>query len=83
MPPAVDPVAHRADLERQLALLLPVLDHLRGEAAPAWVTPDQWRGPASQAAERMREELRRRLAEAADAVDDVLRVLGLQLAALA
>lgn len=82
MPPPVDPAAHRADLERQLALLLPVLDHLRGEAAPAWVTPAEWQGPAARAAERMREELARRLGEAADAVDDLLRVLRQQLAAL-
>ncbi len=79
---AVDPAAHRADLERQVALLLPVLEHLRGEAAPAWATPPEWRGPAADAAERMREELARRLASAADAVDDLLRIVRQQLAAL-
>lgn len=81
MTPPIDPAAQRADLERQLALLDPVLRHLRS-AVPARLVPDDWEGPAARAAEGLTDELRRRLDLAADGVDDLVRVVRLQLGAL-
>ncbi|MGV3712796.1 hypothetical protein [Pseudolysinimonas sp.] len=81
MTPSIDPTAQRADLERQLALLDPVLRHLR-EAAPRRIVPDDWEGPAARAAEGLADELRRRIDAAADGVDDLVRIVRLQLGAM-
>lgn len=82
MSPAFDPATQRVDLERQLALLTPVLQHLRVEAVPRHVLAVDWRGPAADEAGRRAEELARRLDSAADSVDDLLRIVRLQLGAL-
>jgi len=78
----IDAAAQRADLERQLALLAPVLQHLRVEIGPRTLVPDEWSGPAAAAGERLVGELCRRLDLAADGVDDLLRIVRLQLGAL-
>lgn len=82
MTPVFHPATQRADLERQLALLDPVLQHLRVESVPRHVLAVDWRGPAAEEAGRLAAELGRRLDSAADAVDDLLRVVRLQLGAL-
>jgi hypothetical protein len=67
----VDPATLRAAYERQLALLIPVVDELEREAlAPSPLFADGWRGPAAVAAEELLRDLRRGLHEAAGAVDD-------------
>ncbi len=82
--PSIDPAAQRADLERQLALLVPVHQHLAVEAAPRHVIVDgDWTGPAAESAHRLVAELERRLALAADGVDDLVRTVRLQLGSLA
>jgi hypothetical protein len=82
-PVPVDPVAIRAGLERQLALLTLVVEHLQAEAADAnpLVSAD-WRGPAADAAATFIAELRAGLRTAADEADDVLRTLRLNIALL-
>jgi hypothetical protein len=83
MAPPTDTVAQRADLERQLALLLPVVQHLRVEVAPGrLVLDDQWTGEAARAAAELVAELERRLALAADGVDDLVRQVRLVLGGL-
>lgn len=60
-----DPVALRTVLERQLALLTPVADHLGDPASvPPPLPPDDWSGPAAQRAAATREELRDRMRDA-------------------
>lgn len=79
----VDPVATRAGLERQLALLAPVVEHLR--AAALDVSPlvsEDWRGPAAEAAEGFLADLRAGLRGAADEADDIVRTLRLNIALL-
>ena len=84
MPPVpVDPAALRAAYERQLALLIPVVDELEREAiAPSPVSDADWRGPAAEAAQELLRDLRAGLREAADAVDDEVRRLRHRLAEL-
>ena len=80
-PVSVDPVEVRVDLERQLALLLPVVEHLRTAATDAGpLVADEWRGQAADMAARFLAELRSRLRESADAVDDVVRQLRIDIA---
>lgn len=72
----VDPAAVRAAYERQLALLIPVVDGLEREAiAPSPLIADDWRGPAAEAAADLLHDLRAGLRDAADAVDDEVRRL--------
>jgi hypothetical protein len=81
--PPVDPAAIRAGLERQLALLHPVTEHLREAAhAPSPLVADDWRGPAAEAAGRFLDELRRELRIAADTTSDEVRRLRVELARL-
>lgn len=82
-PVPVDPVAIRAGLERQLALLTPVVEHLQSSAAEAnpLVSAD-WRGPAADAAAAFIADLRSGLRTAADEADDVMRTLRLNIALL-
>lgn len=69
-----DPAAVRAAYERQLALLVPVVDGLRDEASgPGPLLDDAWRGPAADAAHEALRDLREGLRVAADAVDDEVR----------
>lgn len=83
MPFPVDRDAQLAALERQLALLLPVRQHLQVEVAPRWiVVDDDWSGEAARAAADTVRELERRLALAADALDDLVRLVRLQIGAL-
>ena len=78
----IDPAAIRAALERQYALLLPVRQHLQTEVAPGWiVVDDEWTGQAAESARRLVAELVKRVAEAADGVDDQIRVLRERIAA--
>ncbi len=71
----------RAALERQLLLLLPVVDHLETEAiAASPLVSADWRGPAADAAERFVADLRQELRSLADAVDHEVRGIRLQLA---
>lgn len=79
----VDPAALRAAYERQLALLLPVVDELEREATAASpLLSDDWRGPAAAAAADLLRDLRRGLHEAATAVDDEVRRVRHRLAEL-
>ncbi|HWH97531.1 MAG TPA: hypothetical protein VNS80_04120 [Pseudolysinimonas sp.] len=82
-PVPVDPVAIRAGLERQLALLTPVVEHLQSAAVDAapLVSAD-WRGPAAEAAADFLADLRAGLRGAADEADDVVRTLRLNIALL-
>jgi hypothetical protein len=83
MPPLTDTAAQRADLEQQLALLLPVLQHLSVEVAPGrLVLDDDWTGAAADAAAGFMTELERRIALAADGVDDLVRQVRLVIAGL-
>jgi hypothetical protein len=80
MPP--DP-SLRAALERQLALLLPVVDHLETQAiAPSPLVSAEWRGAAAEAAERFVEEMRTELRHLAEAVDHEVRGIRLHLAVM-
>lgn len=82
-PVPVDPAAIRAGLERQLALLTPVVEHL--EIAAAETNPlvdDEWRGPAADAAATFLTDLRSGLRAAAEEADDVVRTLRLNIALL-
>lgn len=82
-PAPVDPVAIRAGLERQLALLTPVVEHLQTAAAEANpLVADEWRGPAADAAAEFLGDLRAGLRAAADEADDVVRTLRLNIALL-
>jgi hypothetical protein len=83
MAPPIDPVAQRADLERQLALLVRVVQHLRVEVAPGrLVLDDEWTGEAARSAAGLIAELDRRLTLAADGVDDLVRQVRLVLGGL-
>lgn len=80
-PVSVDPVEVRIALERQLALLTPVVEHLRAAATDAGpLVADEWRGHAADMAARFLTELRARLGESAEAVDDVVRQLRIDIA---
>lgn len=82
-PLPVDPTAMRASLERQLALLTPVVDHLRAAAVEASpLVADDWRGPAAEAAAHFLADLRAGLCAAAEEADDVVRTLRLTIALL-
>jgi hypothetical protein len=82
-PVPVDPVAVRTGLERQLALLTLVVEHLQTEAADANpIVSADWRGPAAEAAATFVVELRAGFRAAADEADDVLRTLRLNIALL-
>ena len=78
----IDPAANLAALERQYALLLPVRQHLQTEVAPGWiVVDDEWTGQAAESARRLVAELVKRVAAAADGVDDQIRLLRDRIAA--
>jgi hypothetical protein len=79
-PVPVDPVAIRAGLERQLALLTPVVEHLRAAADSNPLVSDGWRGPAAEAAAAFLVDLRAGLRTAADEADDVVRTLRFNIA---
>jgi hypothetical protein len=82
-PLPVDPAAIRAGLERQLALLTLVVEHLQSCAADANpLVADEWRGPAAEAATTFLADLRSGLREAADEAHDVVRLLRLEIAQL-
>ena len=82
-PVPVDPVAIRAGLERQLALLTPVVEHLQSAAAEADpLVDDEWRGPAADAAAAFLSDLRAGLRAAAAEADDTVRTLRLNIALL-
>ncbi len=82
-PVPVDPAAIRAGLERQLALLTPVVEHLQTSAAEANpLVTDDWRGPAADAAANFLTDLRAGLRAAADEADDVVRTLRITIAQL-
>lgn len=72
--PTMDPAALRAALERQQSGLAPVARVLEALAAhPPRLNPDDWRGEASQACERLEGDLRRRLLAADDWLGDATR----------
>jgi hypothetical protein len=82
-PVPVDPVAIRAGLERQLALLTPVVEHLRSAATDeSPLVSAEWRGPAAEAATAFLADLRAGLRAAADEADDAVRTLRLNIALL-
>lgn len=82
-PVPVDPVAIRAGLERQLALLTLVVEHLQTAAVDASpLVSDDWRGPAAEAAAAFLSDLRGDLRAAADEADDLARTLRLNIAML-
>ncbi len=82
-PVPVDPAAIRAGLERQLALLTPVVEHLQAAAVDASpLVSEEWRGPAAEAAGTFLADLRSGLRAAADEADDVVRTLRLNIALL-
>jgi hypothetical protein len=81
-PVPVDPVAIRAGLERQLALLTPVVEHLRAAADANPLVSNDWRGPAAEAAAAFLVDLRAGLRTAADEADDVVRTLRFNIASL-
>jgi hypothetical protein len=82
-PVPVDPAAIRAGLERQLALLTPVVEHLQSAAADANpLISDEWHGPAAEAAATFLLDLRAGLRAAADEADDVVRILRFNIATL-
>lgn len=84
MPPVpVDPVAVRHALERQLALLTVVAEHLRAAVlAPSPLHAAEWAGPAADQAAAFVDELRARLRDAEAVTDDAVRRVRLQLAVL-
>lgn len=82
-PVPVDPVAVRAGLERQLALLTLVVEHLQTAAADASpLVSDDWRGPSAEAAAAFLSDLRGGLRAAADEADDLARSLRVTIAML-
>lgn len=82
-PVLVDPVAIRAGLERQVALLTLVVEHLQSAATDANpLVSDDWRGPAAEAAAAFLLDLRAGLSAAADEADDIVRTLRLHIATL-
>lgn len=82
-PPPVDPAAVLRALERQLALLTMVADHLRTvAAAPSPLHADEWTGKAADHAAEFFVELRARLTDAEKVTDDTVRQVRLQIAAL-
>jgi hypothetical protein len=82
-PVPVDPVAIRAGLERQVALLTPVVEHLEVAAADANpLVSDDWRGPAAESAAAFVADLRAGLRAAAEEADDVVRTLRYNIASL-
>ena len=82
-PAPVDPVAIRAGLERQVALLTLVVEHLESAATDANpLVSDDWRGPAAEAAAAFLLDLRAGLRAAADEADDIVRTLRLHIATL-
>jgi hypothetical protein len=82
-PVPVDPIAIRAGLERQVALLTPVVEHLEVAAAEANpLVSDDWRGPAAESAAAFLVDLRAGLRAAAEQADDVVRTLRYNIASL-
>jgi hypothetical protein len=82
-PVPVDPAVIRAGLERQLALLTPVVEHLQSAAADANpLISDEWRGAAAEAAAAFLLDLRAGLRAVADEADDVVRILRFDIATL-
>lgn len=80
---SVDPEAIRVGLERQLALLTLVVEHLQTAAADASpLVSDDWRGPAAEAAAAFLSDLRDGLRAAADEADDLARTLRVTIATL-
>jgi hypothetical protein len=82
-PDLVDPLAVRAGLERQVALLTIVVENLQTAATDAspLISAD-WRGPAAEAAASFLEELRAGLRAAADEADDLVRTLRVTIATI-
>lgn len=79
----VDPAALRLVLERQLALLTPVADHLGDPASiPSPLPPDDWSGPAAQRAAATRAELSGRMRDAEALAREALRRVRAALGAL-
>ena len=79
----VDPLAVRAGLERQLALLTLVIEHLQtAVAATSPLVSADWRGPAAEAAAAFVADLREGLRAAADEADDLARTLRVNIAML-
>lgn len=81
-PVPVDPAAIRAGLERQVALLTPVVEHLETAAGANPLVSDDWRGPAADAAAAFLLDLRSGLRAAADETSDVVRTLRFNIASL-
>lgn len=80
---SIDPAAIRAGLERQLALVTPVAEHLLRTSTQADpLIADDWRGPAAESAAAFLAALRADLRVAADEADDVVRTLRLHIAVL-
>jgi len=84
MPPApVDPVAVRTALERQLALMSMIGDHLRAAVtAPSPLHSADWQGRAADQAAEFVVELQARLRDAENVTDDTVRRVRLQIAML-
>jgi hypothetical protein len=75
-PLPVDPATLRSAYERQLALLVPVVDGLREAAiAPHLVAVEEWRGPAADAAQLFLRDLHAGLLGAAEAIEREVAVL--------
>lgn len=73
-----DPDPTRAGLERQLALLAPVAEHLGAAAALPDPLGDDWRGPAADGATRFHADLRERMRDAHRLAEDALRIARLR-----
>lgn len=82
MEPPIDPSAVRFALERQLAVLTLVADHLQVAALDPITAGAIWRGPAASAAAELAADRRRRTREVAQAVDDRRRELSVTIAVL-
>lgn len=75
-----DSPALRAVLERQVAVLAPVVIRLRAATARPPISPYDWRGPAATAARDLEQRLRSALVSAEDAGSEALRAARLALA---
>lgn len=79
----IDPLVRRAALEQQLALLVPVVEHLGATArGPSPLLADEWRGPAAETAQRFFDELRSSLHRAEGQAAELVRLIQLHLRAL-
>lgn len=74
-----DTAALRAALEREIAVLVPAVTHLRAATAHPPISPHDWHGPAAAGYGELEQRLRAALVAAEDAAGAALHAARLAL----